>query len=45
MTLQTDILIKRPFVLHTQVTGFSLQGKALFEKATLPTQNVEGWGC
>lgn len=44
MTLQTDILIKCPFVLHTQVIGFFLQGNALFEKATLPTQNVKGWG-
>lgn len=35
MTPQADILAKWPFVLHTKVI-FSLQGKALFEKATLP---------
>lgn len=37
MTLQKDILTKCPSALHTQVIAFSLQGKALFEKATSPT--------
>lgn len=36
MTHQTDILTKCPSVLHTKVIVFSLQGKTLFEKATLP---------
>lgn len=35
ITPQADILTKWPSVLHTKVI-FSLQGKALFEKATLP---------